>query len=90
MKLNFLPQTSKLLMTAQAPEVGKVEEDVNIEFLTGGELHISCSVVYMIDAIKALNSSDVIIGLNGDMKPFVLRNEKDDTTIQLIVPVRME
>ena len=89
-KINLLPQENKLLITAQSPEVGKVEEEVNIEMLTGGELRIACSAVFMMDALKAINSSNIIMGLNGDMKPFVLRDEFDETTTQIIVPVRME
>ncbi len=89
-KLNILPEENKLLITAQSPEVGKVEEEVNIEVVTGGELRIACSAVFMMDALKAINSSNILIAFNGDMRPFVLRDEYDETTIQLIVPVRME
>ena len=37
-----------------------------------------------------INNSDVIMSFNGDMRPFILRDQYDETTIQLIVPVRME
>lgn len=91
-KLNIQPEAGKMLITANSPDVGKVEEDVRIEMLKGSELRIACSALFIIDALKAINSpnSDVVIGFNGDMRPFILRDQNDETTIQLIVPVRME
>ncbi|MGL4335911.1 MAG: DNA polymerase III subunit beta [Turicibacter sp.] len=89
-KLNILPNENKLLITAQSPEVGKVEEEVNIEMISGGELRIACSAVFIIDALKAINNTNLILSFNGDMRPFVLKDQFDETTIQLIVPVRME
>ncbi|CUO08390.1 DNA polymerase III subunit beta [Turicibacter sanguinis] len=89
-KLNILPEESKLLITANSPEVGKVEEEVQVEMISGGELRIACSALFIIDALKAINNSDVIMSFNGDMRPFILRDQYDETTIQLIVPVRME
>lgn len=89
-KLNILPEEGKLLITANSPEVGKVEEEVQVEMISGGELCIACSALFIIDALKAINNSDVIMSFNGDMRPFILRDKYDETTIQLIVPVRME
>ena len=89
-KLNILPEEGKLLITANSPEVGKVEEEVQVEMISGGELRIACSALFIIDALKAINNSDVIMSFNGDMRPFILRDQYDETTIQLIVPVRME
>ena len=79
-----------LYTSAQSPEVGKVEDEVQVEMISGGELRIACSALFIIDALKAINNSDVIMSFNGDMRPFVLRDKYDETTIQLIVPVRME
>ena len=91
-KLNIFPEEGRMQITANSPEVGKVEEVVQIEMINGSELHIACSALFIIDALKAINnpSSDVIIGFNGDMRPFILWDQNDETTIQLIVPVRME
>lgn len=89
-KLNILPEEGKLLITANSPEVGKVEEEVQVEMISGGELCIACNALFIIDALKAINNSDVIMSFNGDMRPFILRDQYDETTIQLIVPVRME
>lgn len=91
-KLNILPDEGKLLITANSPEVGKVEEIVQIEMLSGSELRIACSARFIIDALKAIQNpnAEVILGFNGDMRPFILRDLSDETNLQLIVPVRTE
>ncbi|EKN68721.1 DNA polymerase III subunit beta [Schinkia azotoformans] len=70
------------------PEVGKVEEDVNCESLIGEELKISFSAKYMMDALKALDSTDIKISFTGAMRPFLIRPLDNDSILQLILPVR--
>ena len=70
------------------PEVGKVEEDVNCESLIGEELKISFSAKYMMDALKALDSTDIKISFTGAMRPFLIRPIENDSILQLILPVR--
>lgn len=89
-KLNILPNENKMLITANYPAIGKVEEEVQVEMISGGELRIACSVLFILDALKAINKSSVIMSFNGDMYPFILRDQYDETTIQLIVPIRTE
>lgn len=89
-KLNVLPDEKKLLLTAKSPEIGEVEEEIQIDMISGGSLRIACSALFLVDALKSIGNTDVIIGFNGDMRPFVLRDKHDEVTTQLIVPVRME
>ena len=89
-KLNILPNENKMLITANYPAIGKVEEEVQVEMISGGELRIACSALFILDALKAINKSSVIMSFNGDMYPFILRDQYDETTIQLIVPIRTE
>lgn len=70
------------------PEVGKVEEYVQSESLTGEELKISFSAKYMMDALKALDSTDIKISFTGAMRPFIIRPLDNDAILQLILPVR--
>lgn len=70
------------------PEVGKVEEDVKCESLNGEELKISFSAKYMMDALKALDSTDIKISFTGAMRPFLIRPLENDSILQLILPVR--
>lgn len=78
----------RIEISTNLPEVGKVEEDIQCESLIGEELKISFSAKYMMDALKALDSSDIKISFTGAMRPFVIRPLNNDSILQLILPVR--
>ena len=85
----------KLTMTREAVEVstkstmvGSAVERINICQYDGERLEVSFNASYVIDAIKACGSEDVTLAFLGEMKPFVIRNDKDDSQIQLVTPMR--
>ncbi|MCE4051979.1 MULTISPECIES: DNA polymerase III subunit beta [Bacillaceae] len=70
------------------PEIGKVVEELISESIQGEELKISFSAKYMMDALKALEGTEVKINFTGAMRPFVINPLNDDSILQLILPVR--
>jgi len=70
------------------PEIGKVVEELVGESIQGEELKISFSAKYMMDALKALEGTEVKINFTGAMRPFVINPLNDDSILQLILPVR--
>jgi len=70
------------------PEIGKVVEELISESITGEELKISFSAKYMMDALKALEGTEIKISFTGAMRPFVIHPINDDAILQLILPVR--
>lgn len=75
-------------ISSNSPEIGKVEEEIQVESLEGEELRISFSAKYMMDALKAIDGQDVVIQFTGAMRPFIIRSVHDDAILQLILPVR--
>ena len=75
-------------ISSNSPEIGKVEEQIQVESLEGETLKISFSAKYMMEALKAIDGQDVIIQFTGAMRPFILRSVHDDAILQLILPVR--
>lgn len=77
-------------ISTNTPEVGNLSEEVILENLEGEEVTLSFSARYMLDALNAIAKKEesVIIGLNGDMRPFTLKREDDESMIQLVLPVR--
>ncbi|WP_027408147.1 DNA polymerase III subunit beta [Anoxybacteroides tepidamans] len=71
-----------------SPEIGKVTEEIQSESITGEELKISFSAKYMMDALKALEGTEIKISFTGAMRPFILRPLHSDSMLQLILPVR--
>ena len=75
-------------ISSNSPEIGKVEEQIQVELLEGENLKISFSAKYMMEALKAIDGQDVVIQFTGAMRPFILRSVHDDAILQLILPVR--
>lgn len=81
-------QANTVEISSNSPEIGKVEEQIQVETLDGEVLKISFSAKYMMEALKAIDGQDVIIQFTGAMRPFIIRSVADDAILQLILPVR--
>ncbi|MBO1514965.1 DNA polymerase III subunit beta [Metabacillus bambusae] len=75
-------------ISSNSPEIGKVSEEIQSSEIQGEELKISFSAKYVMDALKALEGTEIIINFTGAMRPFVIRTTQDDSMLQLILPVR--
>lgn len=75
-------------LSSNSPEVGTVNEDINIQEIEGEDLKISFNSKYMMDALKAINSDDVTLEFYGTMRPFTIRASESDEVVQLILPIR--
>lgn len=75
-------------ISSNTPEVGKVVEEVKSQSISGEELKISFSAKYMMDALKALEGTEIKISFTGAMRPFIIQPMNDETILQLILPVR--
>jgi DNA polymerase-3 subunit beta len=75
-------------VSSNTPEIGRVVEEIQSQAIDGEELKISFSAKYMLDALKALEGTDIMVSFTGAMRPFVIRPLHDETILQLILPVR--
>lgn len=75
-------------ISSNSPEIGKVIEEIQTQGVSGEELKISFSAKYMMDALKALEGSEIQISFTGAMRPFLIRIPDDESILQLILPVR--
>ena len=75
-------------VSSNTPEIGTVVEEIPSQSIDGEELKISFSAKYMMDALKALEGTEIQISFTGAMRPFVIRPLHDDSILQLILPVR--
>lgn len=65
-----------------------VNENIQTFSYKGGRLEISFNPNFVIDALKNLKAEDVVICFQSEMKPFVVKNPKESSTIYLITPMR--
>ena len=73
-------------ITSMSLEIGKVEEKMEVD--CSEEIKISFSAKYMMDALRTINSTNVILTFVGEIKPILLKNEDNDDLISLILPIR--
>ncbi|KSU81671.1 DNA polymerase-3 subunit beta [Fictibacillus enclensis] len=75
-------------ISSNSPEIGKVYEHVVTESMEGEELKISFNAKYMIDALKAMDCSEIQVLFTGAMRPFLITPVDNEIVKQLILPVR--
>ncbi len=76
------------IISSNSPEVGRIEEKINVEYTKPGNFEISFSARFLKEAISSLDAQKALIKMNGDMKPIIITNPEDDSIIQLVLPVR--
>ncbi len=75
-------------VSSKSAEVGSAVETIGTCQYTGERLEVSFNSDYVMAAIRACQSEDVTMAFLGEMKPFVIKNAKDESQVQLVTPVR--
>ena len=86
--IRFETKNDQVIISSNIPEIGYVEETLNIKKNNNEELKIAFSSKYMLDALRAMESEEISLMFNGDIKPIILKNPKNDNLLQLILPIR--
>ena len=81
-------KNNQMIINSFASEIGKVEEKLDIETTNDANIDISFSAKYMLDALKTMKDEEILILLNGEVKPIVIKSTKDESLIQLILPIK--
>ena len=91
MTLNRLQINNKddISLTNKSQEIGESIETMNAISYEGEPIDISFAGNYVMDAAKALDTANIKIQFTGSMKPFVLTNDSEDSSVlQLVLPVK--
>ncbi len=75
-----------LKITSMSLEIGKVEEKLYVE--SKDSIKISFSSRYMLDALRSIQSENIILTFVGEIKPILIREENDEDLTCLILPIR--
>ena len=67
---------------------GTTKETINIECNNKSELDVSFSSKYMLDALKVIDSNNILVQLNSDDKPIIINDVEDDSIVELILPIK--
>lgn len=75
-------------LTANSPELGEAEEDLQGEF-DGGELNIGFNARYVLDVLSVAGGDKVLLELDHEQSPGVLRVPDDPSFFGVIMPMRI-
>ena len=78
----------QIIISSNIPEIGNVEEKITVNKDNDSEIKIAFNSKFMMESIKALESEEIELKFNGEIKPIILKNPENDDVIQLILPIR--
>jgi DNA polymerase-3 subunit beta len=81
-------EAGALRLTAQSQELGEAEESLAAEF-AGDALTIGFNARYLLEALSPMDGERVVIELKDGLSPGVLKSAGDDTTLCVIMPMRI-
>ncbi len=77
-----------MIVSSIASEIGKTEEKIAIECSNKEKLEIAFSSRYMLEALKVIKDDNILLLINSDDKPILIKSVKDESLIELILPVK--
>jgi DNA polymerase-3 subunit beta len=86
--VRFLLTPGQLKMTANSPDYGEAEEQMEAQF-AGEEIAIGFNSRYVLDALGAQDGEQVLIELKDGLSPGVFKSFEDEGTLCVIMPMRI-
>lgn len=77
-----------MILTSSSSELGKTEETIAMECSNNEKMEIAFSSKYMLDALKVIRDDNILLLLNSDDKPILIKSVSDDSLLGLILPVK--
>lgn len=86
--IKFEFNNNKLILTADTPEIGASEDEIDIEY-NAEELKIAFNYRYVLESLKNMETTEVKIGLNSSLSATVLKPNNEEDYVCLIMPVQI-
>ncbi len=86
--VNFIIEEKQVKLKAVIPEIGKVEEKIELEEKTKEKFEISFSSRYMLDTLKNVSGENVVLLFSTPTAPIIVKTEDEDNYVQLFQPIR--
>ena len=77
-----------LIMRSSSVEIGRVEEKMKIKKDKEQDIKISFSAKFMMEALKVFEGEEATINFVGEVNPIIIKDNKEDNLIQLVLPIR--
>lgn len=87
--VKFEFKENKLILTADTPDSGTSEDEIDIDYKDTESLKIAFNYRYVLDSLKTMDTSEVKIGLNTNLSATILKPNNDEDYVCLIMPVQI-
>lgn len=81
-------EDKSMVITSTSNELGNAEEKLKIDSNNKEKIEISFSSKYMMDALKVIKEDNILLLLNTDDKPILVKPVTDESLIELILPIK--
>jgi len=75
-------------ITSESPESGDGFDEVPVEY-AGAPITIGFNAKYFLDVLGALEETDVVLGLSGELDPAVIRPTSNQEFLAVVMPMRI-
>lgn len=86
--VKVLIDNKQMVISSSSNEIGKTEEKLEIDCSNKEKLEIAFSSRYMLEALKVIKDDSILLLINSDDKPILIKSVKDESLIELILPVK--
>ncbi len=81
---------NRMKVSADSPHIGDGCEEMDIE-KDGHDVAIAVDARYLMDVLRVIDTQETLIGINGDVKPIVIRpSSEDGAHLCVLMPVRVQ
>ncbi|MFW5800121.1 MAG: DNA polymerase III subunit beta, partial [Spirochaetota bacterium] len=88
-RIKFEIRENYLNIYADNPNLGEAKEKIEIEY-DGKDIDIGLNYDYMLQTLKEIKNEKVIIEVGSDIKPIIVKEEKNQSSLAVIGPMRLE
>lgn len=81
-------ENNMIEISSNLHEIGQVTELLNLKEIKGEPIKISFNSKYVLDALKVIDSKEILIEFNGELSPFVIKPVDHNKMLHLILPIR--
>lgn len=82
------PSGDVLQITAESPDVGRVEEEVPMR-LEGEPTEIAFNARYLLEVVEALETEDITLDLAGPLNPGMIRGGDSEDYLYVLMPMQI-
>lgn len=86
--VRFLVNQGLLELSTSNPDLGEAKEELSVDY-TGEKLSVGFNARYFLDVLNVIEDEKVVVELNGDVGPCVIRTEFDRGFLSVIMPMRI-